>query len=259
MQEFEQPKHEIISVIDSLNQGKLEELGYSRENWYGLPSEVYTKDDILIIPAKRFYQGVSPEEFETHEKSRREASDSLIYLKGENTLNTPIKTVLALASVEDALIPKNLGNSAVEYRGLFGIKAKDEDSDVNILEQLWYNINSVLLTEEFGMKYLDNRYSRFSDNKIFSFVKTEKSIPDVEVVDVATRNFKNYLERVKSHLNKEEVRDGIKNGSSMIWGFFSPKQELEFIDMLSNIEIMPSKELLGNLAKHRGIADDLFR
>lgn len=259
MQKTAQPKHEIISAINSFNEGKLKEMGYSKEEWYGLPSEVYAKGDILIIPAKRFYQGFSPEECEAHEELAKDAPDNLVYLDVKNPFTTPINNILAKASLEAALFPKNPGYPAVEYRGLFGIKAKNEDSDVNILEQLWYNVNSVLLTEEFGMKYLDNRYSRFFDNKIFSFVKTEKSVPDVEVVDVATRNFRNYLERLKNYLNKEEVRGGIKNGSSMIWGFYSPKQELEFIDMISGIEIMPSKELLENLAKHKDIADDLFR
>lgn len=198
-----QPKHEIISALNSYNLQKLDELGYSMEEWYGLPG-FYTKNSFIIAP---------------------------------------------MAAASDAA-------SATEYRGLVGINTNDENLEKSMD---WWNhgrqMEHILLTKKLGLERRDNVYSTFKDDKTFIFFQTEKPVSSVEVVDASLKSFENYFNYVKNHLNKAEVVEGIKGGESMLHGYYSQNQELEFIEILPRIELMSSKELLHNLAKCRDVAE----
>jgi len=235
-----QTKHEILSVINELNSEKLKKLGYKRVEVNGLPSEIYSKDYFIIISLKKYYEGVSPEEYQ-RDKQLKENSD-LQFLDVNHPLNTPIRYIRAQAAFESTLFPKNLGFPVFEYRGVFGVKTKDDKKFGYIFGSV---LDSLLKTDGFG---LESR-NVYGSSTNFAFFQTKETLLDVGTVDITVNDFVDYLEKLKDHLKTKEVINEIKNGKSIINGYYSNDQELELINLISQIELMASGEFLEHLGK----------
>jgi hypothetical protein len=243
------PKNEMLSLINSLNYEKLEKLGYraTKRDWW--PLEIYHKDDFVIVPVEKFYEGVSPKEYQQYQELRKDTDYDLRYLDVNHPLNTPMKLIRAAGVVESFLFPKSLGRSVFEYRGLFGIKT-------NPLLQRWPegSINSVLKSNEFGMRFLNIETVIINDKIVggipVSFFVTEETILDVETIDAMMRGFKDYLDQLKSYLHMQDIIDEIKNDRSMINAYLSKSQTLEFINLIFQMETISSEEFLDDLSKN---------